>query len=71
MAKRRYRTSMKISCLSLALFLWAAVSLLGSDKLQERLQPALEAITPDGLLAKVREVLASGAFGLEADGCCP
>jgi Zn-dependent M28 family amino/carboxypeptidase len=60
-AKGRYRTSMKISWLLLAIFFYAAASLLGNDELKERLQPALEAITPDGLLAHIK-VLASDEF---------
>src|SRR5215813_2413537 len=60
-AKRRYRTSMKISWLLLATFFSAARSLLGNDELKERLQPALETITPDGLLAHIK-VLASDEF---------
>ena len=58
---------MKISCLLLALFFSAAVSLLGNDELKERLQPALEAITPDGLLAHIK-VLASDEFEGRAPG---
>lgn len=60
-AKRRYRTSMKISRLLLAIFFCAAASVLGNDELTERLQPVLEAITPDGLLAHIK-VLASDEF---------
>ena len=60
-AKRRYRTNMKISRLLLALFFSAAASLLGNDELTEHLQPALETITPDGLLAHIK-VLASDEF---------
>jgi Zn-dependent M28 family amino/carboxypeptidase len=67
LAKRRYRTGMKISCLLLALFFSAAASLLGNDELRERLQPALEAITPDGLLAHIK-VLASDEFEGRAPG---
>jgi hypothetical protein len=52
---------MKISWLLLAIFFYAAASLLGNDELTERLQPALEAITPDGLLAHIK-VLASDEF---------
>jgi Zn-dependent M28 family amino/carboxypeptidase len=52
---------MKISRLLLAIFFSAATSLLGEDELEERLQPALEAITPDGLLAHIK-VLASDEF---------
>ena len=51
---------MKISRL-LATFFSVAASLLGNDELEERLQPALEAITPDGLLAHIK-VLASDEF---------
>ena len=58
---------MKISRLLLALFFSAAVSLLGNDELRERLQPALEAITPDGLLAHIK-VLASDEFEGRAPG---
>ena len=58
---------MKISRLLLALFFPAAASLLGSDELKERLQPALEAITPDGLLAHIK-VLASDEFEGRAPG---
>src|SRR5258705_694768 len=58
---------MKISCLLLALFFSAAASLLGNDELTERLQPALEAITPDGLLAHIK-VLASDEFEGRAPG---
>ncbi len=66
-AKRRYRTNMKISRLLLAIFFSAAASLLGNDELTERLQPALEAITPDGLLAHIK-VLASDEFEGRAPG---
>src|SRR5256885_15813625 len=52
---------MKISWLLLAIFFSAAASLLGNDELKERLQPALEVITPDGLLAHIK-VLASDEF---------
>src|SRR6184192_3436982 len=52
---------MKISRLLLAIFFYAAASLLGNDELKERLQPALEVITPDGLLAHIK-VLASDEF---------
>ena len=58
---------MKISCLLLALFFSAAASLFGNDELKERLQPALEAITPDGLLAHIK-VLASDEFEGRAPG---
>src|SRR5882724_6858144 len=52
---------MKISRLFLAIFFSAAASLVGNDELEERLQPAFEAITPDGLLAHIK-VLASDEF---------
>ncbi len=58
---------MKISWLLLAIFFYAASSLLGNDELKERLQPALEAITPDGLLAHIK-VLASDEFEGRAPG---
>jgi len=58
---------MKISRLLLAIFFSAAASLLGNDELTERLQPALEAITPDGLLAHIK-VLASDEFEGRAPG---
>src|SRR3954451_6057096 len=58
---------MKISCFSLAIFVWAAASLLGNDELKERLLPALEAITPDALLAHIK-VLASDEFEGRAPG---
>jgi len=58
---------MKISCLLLATFFSAAAVLIGSDELNERLQPALEAITPDGLLAHIK-VLASDEFEGRAPG---
>ena len=45
----------------------AASSLLGNDELKERLQPALETITPDGLLAHIK-VLASDEFEGRAPG---
>jgi Zn-dependent M28 family amino/carboxypeptidase len=58
---------MKISRLLLAIFLSAAASLIGKDELKERLQPSLEAITPDGLLAHIK-VLASDEFEGRAPG---
>src|SRR5437764_6066883 len=59
--------SMKISRLLLALCCSAAASLLGNDELKDRLQPALEAITPDALLAHIK-VLASDEFEGRAPG---
>ena len=58
---------MKISGLLFAVFFCAATSLLGNDELKDRLQPALEAITPDGLLAHIK-VLASDDFEVRAPG---
>jgi Zn-dependent M28 family amino/carboxypeptidase len=58
---------MKISRFLVAILLSAAASLLGNDELNERLQPALEAITPDGLLAHIK-VLASDEFEGRAPG---
>src|ERR1051325_7449018 len=58
---------MKISWLLLGMFFGAATLLLGSDQLRERLQPALETITPDGLLAHIK-VLASDEFEGRAPG---
>ncbi|MGH7982436.1 MAG: M20/M25/M40 family metallo-hydrolase [Candidatus Udaeobacter sp.] len=45
----------------------AATLLLAADELAERLQPALEAITPDGLLAHIK-ILASDEFEGRAPG---
>ncbi len=58
---------MKISRLLLAILFAAAASLVATDELTERLQPALEAITPDGLLAHIK-VLASDEFEGRAPG---
>lgn len=58
---------MKISWLLLASFFSIATSILGNDELKERLQPALEVITPDGLLAHIK-VLASDEFEGRAPG---
>jgi Zn-dependent M28 family amino/carboxypeptidase len=58
---------MNISRLFLAIFFCAAASLAGNDELEERLQPALEAITPDGLLEHIK-VLASDEFEGRAPG---
>src|SRR5262245_59062577 len=58
---------MKTSWLLLATFFCAAASPAGNDVLTERLQPALEAITPDGLLAHIK-VLASDEFEGRAPG---
>src|SRR6201993_62549 len=58
---------MKISGLLLAIFFSIATSLVGDDQLNERWQPALEANTPDGLLAHIK-VLASDEFEGRAPG---
>src|SRR4030095_14233509 len=58
---------MKICRWLLATFFCAAASLAGNDALTERLQPALEAITPDGLLAHIK-ILASDEFEGRAPG---
>src|SRR6184192_2773281 len=58
---------MKISRLLLAIVFAAAAALLATDELTERLQPALEAITPDGLLAHIK-ILASDEFEGRAPG---
>jgi Zn-dependent M28 family amino/carboxypeptidase len=50
-----------------AIVCFAAASLFADDELALRLQPALEAITPDGLLAHIK-VLASGEFEGRAPG---
>src|SRR5438046_5818012 len=52
---------MKISGWLVAVFLTAATSLFAVDELALRVEPALEAITPDGLLAHIK-VLASDEF---------
>ena len=50
-----------------AILCFSATWLLAADELAERLQPALEAITPDGLLAHIK-VLASDEFEGRAPG---
>ena len=58
---------MRISCLLLAIIFCAAPSLLGNDELKDRLQPALDVITPDALLAHIK-ILASDEFEGRAPG---
>ena len=58
---------MKIARWSLAILCASATSLLAVDELALRLQPALEAITPDGLLAHIK-ILASDQFEGRAPG---
>ena len=65
--ERRYRKSMRISRWFVAVFLTAATSLFAADELALRLEPALEAITPDGMLAHIK-VLASDEFEGRAPG---
>src|SRR5205814_1263317 len=60
-AERRQRKEMKIARWFLAILCASATSLLAADELALRLQPALEAITPDGMLAHIK-VLASDEF---------
>lgn len=58
---------MKIARWLVVTLVAAATSLLAADELAERLQPALEAITPDGLLAQIK-ILASDEFEGRAPG---
>lgn len=58
---------MKIARYLVIISIAVATALLGADELTERLQPALEAITPDGLLAHIK-VLASDEFEGRAPG---
>ena len=58
---------MKTARLFVAILLTGTLSSLAEDELAERLQPALEAITPDGLLAHIK-VLASDEFEGRAPG---
>jgi Zn-dependent M28 family amino/carboxypeptidase len=67
LTERRYRKSMKTSRWLVAVFLTAATLLFAADELALRLEPALEAITPDGMLAHIK-VLASDEFEGRAPG---
>src|SRR5207247_2839240 len=58
---------MKMGRWSAAILCFSATSLLAVDELALRLQPALEAITPDGLLAHIK-ILASDEFEGRAPG---
>src|SRR5438874_11823561 len=58
---------MKIGCWLVAIVFGVAASSLAIDELALRLQPALEAITPDGLLANIK-TLASDEFEGRAPG---
>ena len=63
----RYRMHMRIARSLFAMPFVAASSLFAVDELALRLEPALEAITPDGLLAHIK-VLASDEFEGRAPG---
>ena len=65
--ERRYRKSMRISRWFVAVFLTAGTSLFAADELALRLEPALEAVTPDGMLAHIK-MLASDEFEGRAPG---
>jgi Zn-dependent M28 family amino/carboxypeptidase len=65
--KRRYRREMRIARWVVAVLAATATSLLPADELALRLQPALDAITPDGLLAHIK-ILASDEFEGRAPG---
>src|SRR5246127_5623165 len=62
-----YIGCMKISRWVVAVFFIVAPSLFAVDELALRLEPALESITPDGLLAHIK-VLASDEFEGRAPG---
>ena len=66
-AERRYRIPVRTTRWFVAIFLANAISALATDQLALRLQPALEAITPDGLLAHIK-ILASDEFEGRAPG---
>src|SRR5437773_12432373 len=67
LTKLRYRKDVKIARWFVAILCAAATSLLAADELALRLQPALEAITPEGLLAHIK-ILASDDFEVRAPG---
>jgi Zn-dependent M28 family amino/carboxypeptidase len=67
LTERRYRKSMKFSRWLVAVRLTAVTSLFAVDELALRLEPALQAITPDGLLAHIK-ILASDEFEGRAPG---
>jgi Zn-dependent M28 family amino/carboxypeptidase len=67
LTERRYRREMKIGRWLVAILFGVAASSLAVDELALRLQPALEAITPDGLLAHIK-ILASDEFEGRAPG---
>ena len=67
LAERRYRIPMRTTRWFVAILLANAISALAIDQLALRLQPALEAIMPDGLLAHIK-ILASDEFEGRAPG---
>ena len=67
LTERRYRREVKIARWFVAVLAAIATSLLAADELALRLQPALDAITPDGLLAHIK-ILASDEFEGRAPG---
>jgi Zn-dependent M28 family amino/carboxypeptidase len=67
LTERRYRRDMKIGRWLVAILFGVAASSLAADELALRLQPALDAITPDGLLAHIK-ILASDEFEGRAPG---
>jgi Zn-dependent M28 family amino/carboxypeptidase len=67
LTERRYRRDMKIGRWLVAILFAVAASSLAADELALRLQPALDAITPDGLLAHIK-ILASDEFEGRAPG---
>src|SRR5438270_4530667 len=60
-------TPMRIFCLLSVLFSILIINLFGADPEVERLKPALDAITPDGLLSHIK-ILASDEFEGRAPG---
>jgi Zn-dependent M28 family amino/carboxypeptidase len=67
LTERRYRREMKIGRWLVAILFGVAASSLAADELALRLQPVLDAITPDGLLAHIK-ILASDEFEGRAPG---
>jgi Zn-dependent M28 family amino/carboxypeptidase len=65
--ERRYRRNMKTARCFPAILLVTAMSIFAADKPKEKLKPALDAITPDGLLAQIK-ILASDEFEGRAPG---
>jgi Zn-dependent M28 family amino/carboxypeptidase len=65
--ERRYSIGMKTTRCLTVITLAATISLFAADKPEEKLKPALDAITPDGLLAHVK-ALASDEFEGRAPG---